>query len=77
MSTETTTQPTPAADPKGPRRYIDPYLAGALLGVVLFLSFFVLHTYLTTTGPSLGEHVRSMLTGFRSAPAADSHPQGA
>jgi thiosulfate reductase cytochrome b subunit len=47
------------------------------LGAWLFLAFFVLHTYLTTTGPSLGEHVRSMLTGFRSAPPADSHPQGA
>jgi hypothetical protein len=29
------------ATPKEPRPYIDPYLAGALLGVVLFLSFFV------------------------------------
>jgi hypothetical protein len=33
--------------PKEPRPYIDPYLAGALLGVVLFLSFFV-------TGGGLG-----------------------
>ena len=32
---------------KEPRPYIDPYLAGALLGVVLFLSFFV-------TGGGLG-----------------------
>jgi thiosulfate reductase cytochrome b subunit len=47
------------------------------LGAWLFLAFFVLHTYLVTTGPSLGEHLRSMLTGFRSAPAAGSHPQGA
>ena len=35
------------ATPKEPRPYIDPYLAGALLGVVLFLSFFV-------TGGGLG-----------------------
>jgi hypothetical protein len=35
------------AMPKEPRPYIDPYLAGALLGVVLFLSFFV-------TGGGLG-----------------------
>jgi hypothetical protein len=32
---------------KGPRPYMDPYLAGALLGVVLFLTFFV-------TGGGLG-----------------------
>ncbi len=32
---------------KEPRRYVDPYLAGALLGVVLFLSFLV-------TGGGLG-----------------------
>lgn len=47
------------------------------LGAWLFLAFFVLHTYLVTTGPSLGEHLRSMVTGFRSAPPAGSHPQGA
>ena len=35
------------ATPKEPRPYIDPYLAGALLGVVLFLSFFL-------TGGGLG-----------------------
>jgi hypothetical protein len=35
------------ATPKEPRAYLDPYLAGALLGVVLFLSFFV-------TGGGLG-----------------------
>jgi hypothetical protein len=38
-----TTQPAPAGD----KPYIDPYLAGALLGVVLFLSFFL-------TGGGLG-----------------------
>jgi hypothetical protein len=35
------------SDPKQPRAYIDPYLAGALLGVVLFASFYV-------TGGGLG-----------------------
>lgn len=38
-----TTRPAPAGD----KPYIDPYLAGALLGVVLFLSFFL-------TGGGLG-----------------------
>jgi hypothetical protein len=38
-----TTQPAPSGD----KPYIDPYLAGALLGVVLFLSFFL-------TGGGLG-----------------------
>jgi hypothetical protein len=33
--------------PRAPRRYVDPYLGGALLGVVLFLSFYV-------TGGGLG-----------------------
>jgi len=37
-------QPTPA---RGPRPYMNPYLAGTLLGVVLFLSFYV-------TGGGLG-----------------------
>jgi hypothetical protein len=37
-----------ASEPAGPQRpYLDPYLAGALLGVVLFLSFFL-------TGGGLG-----------------------
>jgi hypothetical protein len=34
-------------EPRGPRPYIDPYLAGALLGIVLFLAFFI-------TGGGLG-----------------------
>jgi thiosulfate reductase cytochrome b subunit len=46
------------------------------LGAWLFLAFFVLHVYLVTTGSTLGEHLRSMLTGYRSVPP-DSHPQGA
>jgi len=35
------------ATAKSPRRYVDPYLGGALLGLVLFLSFYV-------TGGGLG-----------------------
>jgi thiosulfate reductase cytochrome b subunit len=46
------------------------------LGAWLFLAFFVLHTYLVTTGPTLGEHLRSMLTGYRSVPS-DANTQGA
>ena len=38
------------------------------LGAWLFLAFFVLHTYLVTTGPTLGEHLRSMVTGYRAVP---------
>ncbi len=39
--------PTESTTPKQPRPYLDPYLAGALLGVVLFASFYV-------TGGGLG-----------------------
>lgn len=31
----------------------------------LFLSFFVLHTYLVTTGRTLGDHLGAMITGYR------------
>jgi thiosulfate reductase cytochrome b subunit/cytochrome c553 len=44
------------------------------LGAWLFLAFFVLHAYLVTTGPTLGEHLRSMITGYRSVPADDDAP---
>jgi thiosulfate reductase cytochrome b subunit len=40
----------------------------------LFLAFFTLHTYLVTTGPTVGEHVRSMVTGYRSVPAEPHSP---
>lgn len=36
-----------SAQPREPRKYLDPYLAGAILGVVLFATFFV-------TGGGLG-----------------------
>ncbi len=31
----------------------------------LFLAFFVLHVYLVTTGRTVGDHLQSMLTGYR------------
>ena len=48
MSEATATEvPAQAAPARGPRPYLNPYLAGTLLGVVLFLSFYV-------TGGGLG-----------------------
>jgi len=43
----TSEAPAQAAAARGPRPYLNPYLAGTLLGVVLFLSFYV-------TGGGLG-----------------------
>lgn len=34
-------------------------------GAWLFLSFFVLHAYLVTTGRTVGDHLQSMVTGYR------------
>jgi thiosulfate reductase cytochrome b subunit len=45
------------------------------LGSWLFLAFFVLHTYLVTTGHTVGDHLRSMITGWQTVPAA-SEPEG-
>jgi thiosulfate reductase cytochrome b subunit len=36
-------------------------------GAWLFLSFFVLHVYLVTTGRTIGEHLESMITGYQAA----------
>jgi thiosulfate reductase cytochrome b subunit/mono/diheme cytochrome c family protein len=47
------------------------------LGAWLFLTFFVLHVYLVTTGRTPGEHLRAMATGFRRVAAAPDEPQGA
>ncbi len=47
------------------------------LGAWLFLTFFVLHVYLVTTGREVGEHLRSMVTGYQTVHADDSEPQGA
>jgi thiosulfate reductase cytochrome b subunit len=44
------------------------------LGSWLFLAFFVLHVYLVTTGRTVGDHLQSMLTGYRALDAAPGHP---
>jgi thiosulfate reductase cytochrome b subunit len=51
------------------------YLAPAHnLGSWLFLSFFVLHVYLVTTGRTPTEHLESMITGYQAAPAEEPTP---
>jgi thiosulfate reductase cytochrome b subunit len=47
------------------------------LGAWLFLSFFTLHVYLVTTGRTLGEHLRSMATGYQLVEHGPDEPQGA
>ncbi len=49
------------------------------LGSWLFLSFFTLHVYLVTTGPTVGAHLRAMVTGYQRVPrhAAAGPPEGA
>jgi thiosulfate reductase cytochrome b subunit len=47
------------------------------LGAWLFLSFFILHLYLVTTGRTLGEHLRSMATGYQLVEPGPDEPQGA
>jgi thiosulfate reductase cytochrome b subunit len=44
------------------------------LGSWLFLSFFTLHVYLVTTGPTVGEHLRAMVTGYQRVPQVDPGP---
>jgi thiosulfate reductase cytochrome b subunit len=44
------------------------------LGAWLFLSFFVLHVYLVTTGRSVGDHLQSMLTGYRAVEPEEQTP---
>jgi thiosulfate reductase cytochrome b subunit len=44
------------------------------LGAWLFLTFFMLHAYLVTTGRTVGEHLRAMVTGYRLRPGADAAP---
>jgi thiosulfate reductase cytochrome b subunit/mono/diheme cytochrome c family protein len=46
------------------------------LGAWMFLTFFVLHVYLVTTGRTPSEHLRSMITGYRDAEPAEAKPQG-
>jgi thiosulfate reductase cytochrome b subunit len=45
-------------------------------GAWLFLSFFVLHVYLVTTGRTPGDHLRSMVTGYQHVDA-ETEPQQA
>jgi len=47
------------------------------LGAWLFLTFFVMHTYLVTTGNKVGDHLRSMITGYQTVPADAHAPKGA
>jgi thiosulfate reductase cytochrome b subunit len=46
------------------------------LGSWLFLTFFVLHVYLVTTGRTVGEHLRSMVTGYQPVEPEPSAVQG-
>ena len=43
-------------------------------GAWLFLSFFVLHVYLVTTGRSVGDHLQSMVTGYRAVEPEEQTP---
>lgn len=47
------------------------------LGGWLFLSFFTLHVYLVSTGRTLGEHLKGMITGYQMVEPDPSEPQGA
>jgi thiosulfate reductase cytochrome b subunit len=44
-------------------------------GSWLFLSFFVLHVYLVTTGRTPSEHLESMITGYRHVEVDGAEPQ--
>ena len=44
------------------------------LGSWLFLSFFVLHVYLVTTGRTVTEHLESMITGYQPVEADEPSP---
>lgn len=43
-------------------------------GAWLFLSFFVLHAYLVTTGRTVGDHLQSMVTGYRTVESEEQSP---
>jgi len=47
------------------------------LGAWLFLSFFVLHAYLVTTGRTLGEHLVAMTTGYQLVSPDSTKTEGA
>ncbi len=47
------------------------------LGAWLFLTFFVLHVYLVSTGRTPTDHLKSMITGYQHVDADASGPEGA
>lgn len=47
------------------------------LGAWLFLTFFVLHVYLVSTGRTPTDHLKSMITGYQHVDADGSAPEGA
>ncbi len=47
------------------------------LGAWLFLTFFVLHVYLVSTGRTPTDHLKSMITGYQHVEADGSGPEGA
>ena len=47
------------------------------LGAWLFLTFFILHAYLVTTGRTVGEHFRAMATGYQLVDPGPDSPEGA
>ncbi len=65
------------ATAKEPRPYLNPYVAGTLLGVVLFATFFVLHVYLVSTGRTPTDHLKSMITGYQHVEVDGQAPEGA
>jgi thiosulfate reductase cytochrome b subunit len=47
------------------------------LGAWLFLTFFVLHVYLVSTGRTPTDHLKSMITGYQHVEADGAEPEGA
>jgi thiosulfate reductase cytochrome b subunit len=47
------------------------------LGAWMFLTFFVLHVYLVSTGRTPTDHLKSMITGYQHVDAHDAGPEGA
>ncbi len=46
-------------------------------GAWLFLTFFVLHVYLVTTGRTPTDHLKSMITGYQHVEVDGQAPEGA
>ncbi len=47
------------------------------LGAWMFLTFFVLHVYLVSTGRTPTDHLKSMITGYQHVDVPDAGPEGA